>query len=84
MGKHTGDLTGMRFGRLVALARVDDKVNQYNEPIYLWRCQCDCGKVTEARRGNLLGGSTRSCGCLRRESARLAALAARHNVQDLL
>lgn len=53
------DLTGQRFGRLVALqfvGRVNDRT--------LWRCKCDCGKETITGYSNLYSGITRSCGCL--------------------
>ena len=52
------DVSGQRFGRLVLLERRG--VN------YL--CQCDCGKETIVYRGNLTGGVTKSCGCLRKET----------------
>ncbi len=61
----TIDLTGRRFGRLVALqfvGRVNDRT--------LWRCKCDCGKETITGYSNLYSGITRSCGCLGDESRR--------------
>ena len=38
-GKNTKDLTGKRFGKLVALRRLDEKIGSS----YAWLCQCDCG-----------------------------------------
>ena len=55
------DLTGQRFGKLTVVSRV-----QGVKPT-TWLCQCDCGKFVKVRRGNLVSGSTRSCGCLRAE-----------------
>lgn len=52
------DLTGQRFGRLVAKERRDDGK---------WVCVCDCGKETVVFRGALRSGHTRSCGCLAAE-----------------
>lgn len=58
------DVTGRRFGRLVAVGPVRrDKAKQI-----VWLCRCDCGKVIERRVSKLTEGSTRSCGCLRTES----------------
>lgn len=56
------DVTGQRFGRLIALERVkiDNK--------WKWKCQCDCGNITYVELG-ALGRTTNSCGCLHDESA---------------
>ena len=59
-------MTGQRFGRLVALARVPSM----RRGITLWRCRCDCGRETVVRYLNL-GRITRSCGCLRVEAAKV-------------
>jgi hypothetical protein len=53
------DLVGQRFGRLLVLAR-STPFEARN-----WRCQCDCGRITEVFPGNL--GQTKSCGCLKAE-----------------
>lgn len=60
------DLTGLRFGRLVADAPITG-VSKYGT---YWRCICDCGKVHYAHRSALRYGRTRSCGCLRRDTTR--------------
>lgn len=52
------DITGQRFGHLVALARVGSRSNQA-----LWRCLCDCGNTVDVAMGNLKSGHTISCGC---------------------
>ena len=53
------DMTGRRFGRLVALRRV----GQDRWQSYLWLCQCDCGGTSQVRTCGLK--RIRSCGCLR-------------------
>ena len=58
------DLTGQRFGRLVALSRMDQ--NNANNKI-VWLCQCDCGKQAIVIGSRLYTGKTKSCGCLTRE-----------------
>ena len=66
------DLTGMRFGRLVVIERAGT-YSSFSDPdkkYPTWRCRCDCGAETIVVGGNLRFGSTRSCGCLRREKQR--------------
>jgi len=55
-------LTGLRFGRLLAIERIGSRDGQV-----LWRCLCDCGseKVSTA---NQLRWHLKSCGCLKREA----------------
>ena len=54
------DLTGQRFGMLVALS-----IHATTARGRLWRCACDCGGESIASIGNLRNGHTQSCGCLR-------------------
>lgn len=56
------DLTGQRFGRLTVIARNDPPSNQWGGA--LWRCRCECGKVTVVTGGHLRHGGVRSCGCI--------------------
>lgn len=62
------DLTGQRFGRLVAIENTGNKRGGR----YLWKCICDCGNETLANTNNLSKGNTKSCGCLQRENQYLA------------
>ena len=59
------DLTNRRSGRLMAISRAARKPGDRN---VMWRCQCDCGRLTEVAAANF-GKSTLSCGCLARETA---------------
>jgi hypothetical protein len=61
------DLTGQRFGRLVALRMVYLEGEGH---IKYWECQCDCGTLHYARACALVPGWTKSCGCLCREQTR--------------
>jgi hypothetical protein len=63
MGKPK-NLTGKRFGRLVALEITDQKSSNGS---YLWKCLCDCGQEKCVPSGNLNRGTTNSCGCLAKE-----------------
>lgn len=53
------DLTGQRFGRLVALEPIRGSRN--NPPKYI--CKCDCGNIVTVRSCHIVSGHTKSCGC---------------------
>jgi 5-methylcytosine-specific restriction endonuclease McrA len=59
------DIKGKSFGRLTAI-KVHGR-NKSNK--ILWECLCICGNTTNVLSGSLVGGYTRSCGCLARETA---------------
>jgi hypothetical protein len=61
----TIDLTGQRFGRLLAVSIAYRRNGAY------WHCGCDCGGTNVVRAGLLRNGSVASCGCGSREQARL-------------
>jgi hypothetical protein len=54
------DLTGQRFGRLIAVKYVGKSK---------WECRCDCGNMVTALSNNLRRGNTTSCGCARQGHA---------------
>ncbi len=66
------DLTGQRFGRLVALERDAASCGRPK-----WKCMCDCGNTVSVYASNLKRGSSKSCGCLQR-----ALLSARKTVHS--
>ena len=57
------DLTGRRFGRLVALHLAGSTKGRKAR----WACVCNCGLSVVVVGGNLLSGNTTSCGCVKRE-----------------
>lgn len=58
------DLTGRRFGRLVALGPVGvDKSHHV-----IWLCRCDCGNEKPISSHDFRRPNTRSCGCLSAEN----------------
>lgn len=61
------DLTGRRFGRLVAMEHTYEPSCE-GEIRRLWRCMCDCGAIVAVRSADLKRGNTKSCGCLAQES----------------
>lgn len=64
MMHNTNDLTGQRFGKLVAMR----PTNERRSGSVVWECECDCGGKTFASAQNLLKGDKKSCGCLREET----------------
>lgn len=60
------DITGKRFGRLVALRPTEKR---YRKQV-VWEFQCDCGAVTEKPGSLVVAGGIQSCGCLSRELSR--------------
>ena len=56
MGKIV-DITGKRFGKLVAVKRVESKNKRS-----MWLCDCDCGRNSIVAYGHLSSGHTKSCG----------------------
>ena len=54
------DLAGKRFGKLVAIEPTEKRDDAH----VVWKCQCDCGNVAYVSSQRLVGGQTKSCGCL--------------------
>lgn len=69
------DITGERYGRLVAIKRIESK-NRRTQ----WRFRCDCGSVADIGLEAVRAGATRSCGCLLRETTRNRSLKHGHSV----
>lgn len=53
------DITGQRFGKLVAIKSLYNLDNSY-----FWLCKCDCGNDTIVKGHDLRTGNTKSCGCM--------------------
>ena len=64
-GSDPKDITGIKFGRLVAIERLEKNKHGW----YMWKCKCSCGKIVAVDIHNLTTGHTKSCGCLRTEFA---------------
>lgn len=62
--KRALNLTNQRFGSLIAIA----PTNQRSNKCVVWKCQCDCGKITFVTSHDLRTGNTKSCGCQRSKS----------------
>ena len=59
--KHKGarDVTGQRFGELVAM-EIDEVETSKHGRIY-WKCKCDCGNISSRNSSQLFAGKVRSC-----------------------
>lgn len=64
----TWDLVGKRFSRLSVLSR--HAINSPSNKVR-WVCDCDCGTTTLVTTQALIGGNTKSCGCMRVDVSRL-------------
>jgi hypothetical protein len=73
-GSYTQDLTGRRFGRLVAL---HPKGRKWGYRI--WLCVCDCGTRKRLAADTLMKGLVVSCGCFQKERAIAANTRHGHN-----
>lgn len=56
------DISGQRFGLLVAKEPVIIRTEKRTRT--KWMCLCDCGEKTVVTGSNLTSGHTKSCGCL--------------------
>jgi hypothetical protein len=63
------DVTGQRFGRLIALAALRGRSEGSGRARTFWNCLCDCGEVKAVDATALRTGHIQSCGCLRAETA---------------
>ena len=63
------DLSGQRFGRLIALSEAERSPLGRTQ----WLCRCDCGNVKVVASRHLKNGATKSCGCWHDEAASINA-----------
>lgn len=66
MGKYV-DLTGMTFGKLKVIEFAGGRKQSNGRNRGYWRCMCECGNETTVLCSSLLNGTTKSCGCFKRE-----------------
>lgn len=59
------DLTGQKFGRLTAIRPTEKRDSGGS---IIWECCCECGNTAEVSQINLKRGTTKSCGCLAKET----------------
>ena len=81
----TRDITNQRFGKLVAIERLEERGPRGNVQ---WVAKCDCGNTTVVNYSSLIGGNVKSCGCLKRsrrhlEGQRFGSLVVMRPFQDV-
>ena len=57
------DITGQRFGHLIAVERMPRKFNNKSYGSRYWKCKCDCGNEHYVTTNHLMSGAIQSCGC---------------------
>lgn len=65
MGRKAADYTGMKFGMLTGLKNTREKFHKG----FLWEWLCECGNTHRALPQHVTSGSTKSCGCYRKEKS---------------
>lgn len=74
------DITGKRFGKLIALYPIDKGECNYSS--ITWHCQCDCGNTHEVSGSLLRTGKVRSCGCISSYGEEcIATICRKHSLQ---
>lgn len=61
------DLRGQIFGKLRPIYPLKER----EKGGIIWHCKCECGNECDVNNGHLKDGSTKSCGCLRKETQHL-------------
>lgn len=56
-------LIGKKFGKLVVLKELSEKIGTSNSTVYLCKCTCENETIIKVRRDALINGNTTSCGC---------------------
>ena len=64
------DLTNQKFNKLTVIEKTSERKNRQ----VVWKCQCECGKITYVVGQALRNGHTKSCGCLNYEKKDLNSL----------
>lgn len=73
------DITGERFGRLVALYPVSKRDNSR---AMFWHCRCDCGIEKDINGRSLRRGLVVSCGCYHKDFVSKLNLKHGHNKRE--
>ena len=61
-------MIGEKFGRLTVVESNGHRTKPSGQKYNVWLCKCDCGNDTIVSVHKLRTGSTKSCGCIRREN----------------
>lgn len=61
------DMTGKKYNRLTVIGKCEQRDNGH----VMWKFKCECGKIIQARGGDVRQGKTMSCGCHNIEQIRI-------------
>lgn len=59
------NLSGQKFGRWTVISKIDSE----NKKVSRYLCKCDCGTLRVVIASSLKNGTSKSCGCLKVETA---------------
>lgn len=62
------NIIGQTFGQLIVIDEAESK-----HGLSQWVCKCSCGNTTTVSRNSLMKGTTKSCGCYRKEASAKSA-----------
>lgn len=62
------EIVGKVFGKLTVFSYFNKRNVKTNKSVKYCLCVCKCGNRCEVRKGNLYYGTTKSCGCSRKEN----------------
>lgn len=79
--KFDSTIIGKRYDRLVVLTKADKSLLNTTFKGTMLVCQCDCGNEIITRFSSLNYGSSRSCGCLQKESIIGNTMQRTHNME---
>lgn len=65
---------GERVGILTVVSKARPAIDTRGLQVARYKVKCDCGATKIVRRGNLLSGNTRSCGCQKGKSKTKTAI----------
>ncbi len=65
-----GSCIGQRFGRLIVIEQFYKFTGRCNTTWFT--CECDCGTIKDYHSGSIRQGTTKSCGCLHKETVSLS------------
>jgi len=62
------EIIGKKYGKLTILKKSEKRSSNKS---YLYKCQCECGKIVYVRLPHLKDGNIKSCGCLFNENSKI-------------
>lgn len=57
------EVVGIKFNNLTVIKELPERLNKK----IIIECLCDCGKILNIRKNDVLSGTQKSCGCIRRK-----------------